>query len=113
AAACNQPDNTSQPQQHALKPFRTPSNEPVKPISAPPSMEESNIIRVNKIFDSFPWLSFSNDGSGRVNGFKCAVYLEGPHSTKGVFGSGTLVITMYRLDYDQYGREVPNEVKCW
>ncbi|MBK8267337.1 MAG: hypothetical protein IPK83_03155 [Planctomycetes bacterium] len=111
APACNNPNNQMQ-ETSPYKATKQPTSEPL-PISAPPNMEESNIIRVNKIFDSFPWLSFSNDGSGRVNGFKCAVYLEGPKSTKGVFGSGTMVITMYRLDHDRLNREVPTEMKCW
>lgn len=109
---CGEQGGVAQQQQQPLKPIRTSSIEP-KPISAPPSTEESNIIRVNKIFDSFPWLSFASDGSGRVDGFKCAVYLEGARSTKGVFGTGTLVVSMYRLDADALGREVPTEVQCW
>lgn len=109
---CGEQGGVAQQQQQPLKPIRTSSIEP-KPISAPPSAEESNIIRVNKIFDSFPWLSFASDGSGRVDGFKCAVYLEGARSTKGVFGTGTLVVSMYRLDADALGREVPTEVQCW
>jgi len=75
---------------------------------------EPNIVRVNKIFESFPWLSFGNDGSGKIDGFKCAVYLESANSrSKGVFGYGTLVVTMYRMDRDAAGGEVAAPVQEW
>ncbi|MFQ5412337.1 MAG: hypothetical protein ACE5EC_08555 [Phycisphaerae bacterium] len=74
----------------------------------------SNIVRVNKIFHTFPWLSFDPDGSGRIDGFKCTVYLESPDShDKGVFGTGTIVVDMYRLDRDPLGKEVATLVQEW
>lgn len=67
---------------------------------------ESNIVRVNKFFSQTPWLSFAGDGSNRVNGVRITVYLEGANEPKGVFGTGTLVVGMYRLDVDPAtGRE--------
>ncbi len=94
------------------KPTHLGTNEP-KEISLPPQKEESNIVRVNKFFSSVPWLNFDSDGSGSIDGFKCTVYLEGPHSVKGVFGTGTIVVSMYRLDSDRSGREFATEVYSW
>ncbi len=95
------------------KPTVTESK-PVVNVYVPPDNLEPNIVRVNKIFESFPWLSFSADGSGRVDGFKCAVYLESPASrSKGVFGRGTIVVNLYRLDKDATGRELAVPVQEW
>ncbi|HVP11972.1 MAG TPA: hypothetical protein VMV94_12395 [Phycisphaerae bacterium] len=74
---------------------------------------ESNIIRVSKFFNADPWLSFAADGSGRVDGVRITVYLEGPNAPKGVFGDGTLIVEMYRLDHEKRGREVPTLVHKW
>jgi len=74
---------------------------------------ESNIVRVNKFFKESPWLCFNNDGGKRVDGVGFSVYLEGPNKPKGVFGTGTLVVNMYRLEFGPDGREVPVEVYKW
>ncbi len=74
----------------------------------------SNIVRVNKIFHTFPWLSFNPDGSGSIDGFKCTLYLESPDShKKGVFGSGTIVVDMYRLGRNPLGKEDATLVQEW
>lgn len=73
----------------------------------------SNIVSVNKFFSAVPWLIFDDPSSGRIDGFKCTVYLEGHDSPKGVFGTGTIVVTMYRLDNDPLGREFPTQVHEW
>ncbi len=80
------------------------------PTEPPP---ESNIVRVNKFFSQNPWLSFTNDGSGKVDGVSFTVYLEGPRGPRGVFGTGTLVVTMYRLDRDPLGRESVTPAHEW
>lgn len=74
---------------------------------------ESNIVKVNKFFSSEPWLSFSGDGTRRIDGIKFSVYLEGPRRAKGVFGTGTLVVTLYRLDREPTGRERATQVWEW
>jgi hypothetical protein len=74
---------------------------------------ESNIIRVSKFFSADPWLSFANDGSGKIDGLRITVYLEGPNAPKGVFGDGTIIVEMYRLDYDKHGRETASPVYKW
>lgn len=74
---------------------------------------ESNIVRVNKFFSQTPWLSFDSDGSKNVDGVSFTVYLEGPNEPKGVFGTGTIVINMYRLDIDPTGRETAVPVHEW
>lgn len=81
--------------------------------SADDAPTEQNIVRVNKFFHANPWLTFNNDGSDRVDGIRFSVYLEGPHRSGGVFGSGTMVVSMYRLDVDQTGRERPTKVHEW
>ena len=89
-------------------------SKPAAEVYVPPGNLEPNIVRVNKIFESFPWLSYSSDGSGRVDGFKCAVYLESPTSrSKGVFGRGTIVVNMFRLEKDATGREMAVPVQEW
>lgn len=74
---------------------------------------DSNIVRVNKFFSQAPWLCFKNDGSKRIDGVSFTVYLEGSEQPKGVFGSGTLAVIMYRLDYDPLGNEMATELKEW
>ncbi|MCG8408765.1 MAG: hypothetical protein MI923_26465 [Phycisphaerales bacterium] len=83
------------------------------PVTIPDEDAVSDIVRVNKIFGQFPWLSFNSDGSDRINGFKCSIYLEGSQSnSKGVFGNGTIVVTMFRLDTGPNG-EVATPVFEW
>lgn len=74
---------------------------------------EQNIVRVNKFFSQTPWLSYANDGSRRVDGVTFSIYLEGPNSPKGVFGTGVITVTMYRLDADETGREVAKKIYEW
>jgi hypothetical protein len=74
---------------------------------------ESNIIRVSKFFSADPWLSFASDGSGKIDGVRITVYLEGPSAPKGVFGTGTIVVDMYRIEYEKHGRETVTPVYKW
>lgn len=94
-----------------------PNNQTPPPrIFSPPSSAEpvsSNIVGIRKYFSVSPWLSFSPDASGRVNGISFSVYLEDASRPKGVFGTGTIVIQMYRLDKDDKGRELPELVQEW
>jgi hypothetical protein len=97
--------------------------QPVTPVggrSTPPASPkpgdgpvESNIIRVNKFLSADPWLCFNSDGSGRIDGFRITVYLEGAGKPKGVFGTGTIIVEMYRIDRDQRGRESAHPVHKW
>ena len=90
-----------------------PPQETEKNPGMPSDQPVSNIVTVNKIFSVVPWLMFDNPESGRIDGFKCTVYLEDAKTTKGVFGTGTIVVEMYTLDIDARGREVPFKVKEW
>jgi hypothetical protein len=74
---------------------------------------ESNIVHVNKFFSSNPWLSFDSDGTSKVDGVRFAVYLEGPTSPHGVFGTGRMVVTMYQLDCDPTGKESAKQLYEW
>lgn len=74
---------------------------------------DPNIIAVRKFFSAAPWLIFDSDGTGKIDGVKISVYLEGAQEPKGVFGNGTLVVEMYRLDLDPTGRENATLVYKW
>ncbi len=82
------------------------------PKTGDPGME-SNIIGVSKFFPASPWLVFDADGSGRVDGVKFNVFLEGPHGPKGVFGNGDIVVDMYRIDSAPDGSEVASHIHRW
>lgn len=81
--------------------------------STPDPAPQSNVVRVTKFFSQNPWLSFTSDGSAKVDGVGFAVYLEGTEGPRGVFGTGTIVVTMYRLDFDPLGREMATPVHEW
>ena len=83
------------------------------PPEQPEPPAESNIVRVNKFFSQNPWLSFKSDGSGTVDGVSFTIYLESATQPKGVFGTGTIVVTMYRLGHDPLGREVVSQIHEW
>jgi hypothetical protein len=102
AGRCQQPPNSAGGPHPKIAPART--GDPAA---------ESNIIRVSKFFSADPWLSFANDGSGKVDGVRITVYLEGPSAPKGVFGTGTIVVDMYRIDYEKHGRENAVQVHKW
>lgn len=77
------------------------------------AVESSDIVAVNKFFNVNPWLCYNDDGTGRVNGVRFSLYLQSAAGTKGVFGTGTIVIQMYRLDQDEQRRELPVLVQEW
>jgi hypothetical protein len=79
----------------------------------PDAAPQSNVVRVTKFFSQNPWLSFTSDGSAKVDGVGFAVYLEGAEGPHGVFGTGSIVVTMYRLDVDPLGREIATPVHEW
>lgn len=74
---------------------------------------ETNIIRVNKIVNSSPWLSFDPDGTRKVDGIRITVYLEAADRPKGVFGDGTITVQMYRLEKDKAGQETAALAQEW
>lgn len=82
------------------------------PKAGDPGME-SNIIGVTKFFAATPWLVFNSDGSGRVDGVKFNVYLEGPHGPKGVFGTGDILVDMYVIEKAPDGSEVARRIHQW
>ncbi|MEE8385984.1 MAG: hypothetical protein V3S01_08705, partial [Dehalococcoidia bacterium] len=80
---------------------------------------KSNIVQVVKYFHANPWLSFSVDGSGLVDGVRFALYLVCPTTEgnvvkyKGAFGDGAIVVEMYRLEHDPRTRENAVLVHKW
>ncbi len=110
-AGCMQPlDNTAAGE----------ANRPAVPF-VPPETPVSDIRRVFLIYPTVPWLVFDDQGGGLVDGFTCSVYLISPvvdpvtgkvHE-KGMFGTGTIVVEMYRLETDAAGREASALVKMW
>jgi hypothetical protein len=87
--------------------------EPIAAVSKDEGPVSSNIIKVSKYFSSEPWLSFSSDGSGRVEGVKFSVYLEGAEKPSGVFGTGNLIVTMYVIHRDRAGNESVSKEHEW
>jgi len=93
---------------------------PAKPF-VPPEAPASDIVHIFLIYPTAPWLVFDNQGGGVVDGFTCSVYLispiydpvSGKVHEKGVFGTGTIVVEMYRLDTDAAGREISTLVQTW
>ncbi|HUN80938.1 MAG TPA: hypothetical protein VMV81_05440 [Phycisphaerae bacterium] len=99
-----------------LTPATSPSASPAKSRPEPTTDDfplESNIVRVNKFFNSDPWLSFESDGTNKVDGVRFSIYLEGPSSPKGVFGTGRIVVTMYRIETDPTGKETAAQLYEW
>lgn len=86
-------------------------------LTVPDPEPVSNIARVHKFFETVPWLIFDDQGSGKIDGFKCTVYLEPPtppgQPVKGVFGTGTILVEMFRLDRAAGGGEVATPVYHW
>lgn len=80
---------------------------------------KSNIVQVVKYFHANPWLSFSVDGSGQVDGVRFALYLVCPTTEgnvvkyKGAFGDGVIIVDMYRLERDPGAREKAVLVHKW
>lgn len=105
AAGCMNPGQSGSVAQSRAKPFssKEPAEGPLEP----------NIVRVNKFFSSEPWLSFESDGTNRPDGVKFSVYLEGPRKAAGVFGTGRMVVTMYRIDINPIGEEMATQVYEW
>ncbi|MBI5765427.1 MAG: hypothetical protein HZA51_18110 [Planctomycetes bacterium] len=105
AAGCMKPAPSTGVSQSRSKPFdsKEPAEGPLEP----------NIVRVNKFFSSEPWLSFESDGTNRPDGVKFSVYLEGPRKSAGVFGTGRMVVTMYRIDINPVGEEMATQVYEW
>lgn len=105
AAGCMKPGQTGGMAQSGSKSFdsKQSAEGPLEP----------NIVRVNKFFSSEPWLSFESDGTNRPDGVKFSVYLEGPRKPAGVFGTGRLVVTMYRIDINPIGEEMATQVYEW
>ncbi len=98
----------------------TEADRPAAPF-VPPEAAVSDIVRVFLIYPTVPWLVFDEQGGGLVDGFTCSVYLisrvydpvTGKVHEKGVFGTGTIVVEMYRLDTDAAGRTVSDLVQTW
>ncbi len=97
-----------------------PAERPAVPF-VPPETLASDIVRVFLIYPTVPWLVFDDQGGGVVDGFTCSAYLispvydpvSGKIHEKGVFGTGTIVVEMYRMDADAAGRTIPVLVQTW
>ena len=73
----------------------------------------SDIVAVRAFFVEPPWLIFDHTGGGQVDGVKITLYLEGAGKPKGVFGAGTIVVTMYGVEKDAGGRLVRTQIHEW
>jgi hypothetical protein len=105
AAGCMQPDAAPVATSSWMKPAAPPSDD-----GAPTA---SNIVKVNKFFNSDPWLNFEADGTNKIDGVRFSVYLESAEKPTGVFGTGRMVVIMYRLGQDAAGREMATPIHEW
>jgi hypothetical protein len=105
AAGCMQPTTAPITQASILAPPAQKASE-TAPV-------ESNIVRVNKFFSSDPWLNFGADGTNKIDGVRFAVYLESANKSTGVFGTGRILVTMYELTRDAFGKEAATQIYEW
>ena len=92
---------------------QTAAPKPAPPSPADDAPIESQIVRVNKFFSSNPWLNFEGDGTNRIDGIRFTVYLEGPNGPSGVFGTGRMIVTMFRIDQLPDGSESVSQIYDW
>ncbi|HPF39939.1 MAG TPA: hypothetical protein P5081_12180 [Phycisphaerae bacterium] len=71
-----------------------PAKEPT--ITIVPETERADIVQVANFVPTNPWLIF-DPLDGKIDGFKCNIYLGANHEGKfkGFFGDGTIVVQMF------------------
>ena len=73
-----------------------------------------NIVKIVKFFPKEPWLRFRHDIAPAVDGIKVgALFLIDGTTGRGMFGEGTIVVDLYRIDVDPQGYEIPTQVYQW
>ncbi len=79
-----------------------------------PVMFRKDIVRIATFPDKRnPWLNFDDPPRDVPGGLKLPIYLTASDSPLGVFGDGTLIVDLYRLDRTPDGDENPVLVKQW
>ena len=70
-----------------------------------------DIVQVKKFYPGNPWLSFDEAGDPNPEGFKVNVYLVSAASSKGAFGDGDIIVTMYSYPESGPDRAASSEPK--
>ena len=95
--------------------------EKVPPVHMPSETPRSDIRRIIATFAPVPWLVFDSESGGKIDGFKCSVFLISPVTDpktgkvrdSGVFGSGTIIVEMYLIEYGSQGRRTTTLLQTW
>ncbi len=73
-----------------------------------------DIVQVATFVDKLnPWLNFDNPPRDVPGGLKLAVYFTSSNGPLGVFGDGTVLIDMYRMDGGPANRKELVHLKQW
>jgi len=59
------------------------------------------------------WLNFEDPPTNVPEGLKFTVFLGSARETIGVFGDGTMIVEMFRVDHDDQGKAIRVSVKKW
>jgi hypothetical protein len=98
-------------------PVTGPSGDKTPTVTIVSEDERSDIIQVINFIPTNPWLIF-DPLDGKVDGFKCTVYLAAPlqgerSGTKGFFGDGTIIIQMFQGGGDDSENSRMELVHTW
>ncbi len=75
---------------------------------------ESDIVEVVAIYNPFPWLFSPDDDASRAVGIRIrSLFLISGKTKKGVFGDGTLRMTLYGVQHPPGSRPVREKLYEW
>ncbi|HUW81392.1 MAG TPA: hypothetical protein VMZ31_01195 [Phycisphaerae bacterium] len=75
---------------------------------------QSDIVEMVAIYDPFPWLFDPDDDTGKVVGIRIrSLFLISGKTKKGVFGDGTLRMTLYVVQHPPGLRPVREKLYEW
>jgi len=75
---------------------------------------QSDVVEVVAIYDPFPWLFNPDDDTDKVLGIRIrSLFLISAKTKKGVFGDGTLRMTLYGVQHPPGSRPVRERLHEW
>jgi len=75
---------------------------------------QSDIVEVVAIYDSYPWLFDPDDDTGKAVGIRIrSLFLISAKTKKGVFGDGTLRMTLFEVQHPPGSRPVREKLHEW
>jgi hypothetical protein len=90
------------------------SGGPASPDRIARAPTEADIVDVVAIYDPFPWLFDPADDTDKVLGIRVrSLFLISAKSKKGVFGDGTLRMTLYQVQHPPGSRPVRQKLHEW